>query len=173
MAAPFVSGVAGLALAREPDLSLDELRRRILKRGYRLKALKGLVSSQSTVSAYGAVSGHKPLPEPDPEDPEQWPHRPHSIKSPHPYSDNVQLVYEVQVPGAKRFALFFKSFQTEEGFDLLRIYDRQNQLVAVLSGHLDETYSPPIPGDYARLVFTADESNTGIGFEIDGISYQE
>jgi hypothetical protein len=55
MATPEVAGVAALVLASEPDLSMKELRERLLKSVDKLDSLNGKVSSGGRVNAAKAV----------------------------------------------------------------------------------------------------------------------
>ena len=55
MATPVVSGVAALVLAAEPDLSLAELRQRLMDSVDKLDALSGKVVSGGRVNAARAV----------------------------------------------------------------------------------------------------------------------
>jgi thermitase len=55
MATPFVAGVAGLVLSVEPNLSVKELRDRLVNTADKLDSLKGKVSSGGRVNAARAV----------------------------------------------------------------------------------------------------------------------
>ncbi|HEX8290544.1 MAG TPA: S8 family serine peptidase [Pyrinomonadaceae bacterium] len=55
MATPFVAGVAGLVLSVEPNLSVKELRERLMNTADRLDSLKGKVVSGGRVNAARAV----------------------------------------------------------------------------------------------------------------------
>ena len=55
MAAPQVSGVAALILAKEPNLSVEKLKERILKSVDKLDALNGKVASGGRIDAAKAV----------------------------------------------------------------------------------------------------------------------
>jgi subtilisin family serine protease len=55
MATPFVAGVAALVLATNPNISIDDLRARILNSVDQLPALKGKVSTGGRINAAKAV----------------------------------------------------------------------------------------------------------------------
>lgn len=58
MATPVVSGVAALVLAVDPDLSVKELRERLLRSSDHLDSLKGKVASGGRINAARAVLGN-------------------------------------------------------------------------------------------------------------------
>jgi hypothetical protein len=66
--------------------------------------------------------------------------------------------------------IYFRSFDTEPDFDVLKIYDLDTQsLLASISGHYDEGALPePVvsPGGKMLLVFTTNSSVSGKGWEI-------
>ncbi|MCV5233132.1 S8 family serine peptidase, partial [Escherichia coli] len=56
MAAPQVAGVAALILAAEPDLTLPELRKRLLKSVDKIDGLKDKIASGGRVNAAAALA---------------------------------------------------------------------------------------------------------------------
>ena len=58
------------------------------------------------------------------------------------YHDNSACLWRIMPEGASSVTLYFTEFETEEGFDFLKIYDLQTQqLIAEYSG----SYSPGVP----------------------------
>ena len=55
MATPVVAGVAGLIAAKEPKLSVEELRKRLVESVDKLETLKGRVASGGRINAAKAV----------------------------------------------------------------------------------------------------------------------
>jgi subtilisin family serine protease len=55
MATPVVSGVAGLIAAKEPRLTVDELRQRVVESVDKLETLKGRVASGGRINAAKAL----------------------------------------------------------------------------------------------------------------------
>lgn len=64
MATPHVSGVAALLLSREPSLSVQTLKTRIISSAKPLSSLNGMVQSGGIVSAYRALSSTQTPPSP-------------------------------------------------------------------------------------------------------------
>ena len=55
MATPYVSGVAGLVLSVEPNLSVEKLRERLFKSVDKLDALEGKIETGGRLNAAKAV----------------------------------------------------------------------------------------------------------------------
>lgn len=170
MATPHVSGVAVLLLAKEPNLSLADLRERIIKTARPLAALNRKVASGGLVNAYHALTNT--MPPADPDDPFQWDKKDHRLSSPHPYKDKFSQSWTVEVPGAKRIALYFSKFETETGYDKLTFKDANGKVVAVWSGNNTDSFSPVIEGSTVVITLETDDSQTGYGFDLDSVAYQ-
>ena len=170
MATPYATGVAALVLSRFPDLTLRELRNRIVRTARPIPGLSGRVSTGAMLNAFNAIENLQ-VP-PDPNDPENWPQEAFLLSSAHPYSDNLSQSYTLRVPGAKKFALYFRNFDTEYAYDRLELVDRSGNLLETWTGMRSGEFSFPIVGDSVTLRFTTDGSVTGYGWDIDGVAVQ-
>ncbi len=170
MATPHVSGIAALLASAEPDLKDTEIKERIIATAKPNGAWRNKVSSNGMANAYYALTNI--IPPPDPNDPGNWKAVAANVSSSHPYESKANLTFEVSKPGATKIALYLKKFETEAPFDKVTVFDKNNNVVAVLTGNLTDTYSPAIPGDYAKLVFETDPSVSKYGFDITGIAYK-
>ena len=172
MAAPFVSGVAALVLAHQPQLTHIELKERLLRTARPLASIRNLASTGAVVNAYNALQNIQPPP--DENDPANWTNSiPLDIKSAHPYLPRTKETYEVRVPGAKEISLLFARFETEFQNDQVRLLDKTGKLLATLSGvRADERYSRIIIGDYVKIEFSSDVETEGYGFEIIKAAYR-
>ncbi len=170
MAAPHVSGVAVLLMSQEPNLTAHEVRERIIATARPLSAAKNKVSSGGIVNAYHALTNT--LPPADPNDPFNWDKSEYSISTAHPYTENFSQSWTVQVPGARRIALYFSRFQTERGYDKLSFKNAQGQTVGVMSGANDDSFSPVIEGDTVVITFESDDSVSEYGFDMTAVAYQ-
>lgn len=170
MATPHVSGVAALVLANEPELTVKELRERLLKTAQPLFSIKGMVATGGMVNAYYALKNEEAPA--DPNDPTNWPKKEEKASSNHPYKDNETGEWTIKVDGAKQISLHFSKFETESGFDYVTLLDGTGKVVAKISGNKQDYYSAPIAGDTVTVKFKADDSVSGYGFDIDFIHYQ-
>jgi hypothetical protein len=75
------------------------------------------------------------------------------------------------IPGAVRLRFRFSEFDTEAGYDLLRISDLDLKEVQVLSGNLGAGFSAAVAGDTIVGRFKADYSIAKYGFVIDAVEY--
>lgn len=163
MATPHVSGMAVLLASNEPNLTNIEMKERIVSTAKPIPGLRGKVRT-GLANAYTMLTNTTPPP--DPNDPVNWQSVSLSISSAHPYKEKTKEEYEVRVPGAKQISIYFSKFDTEREYDKVEFFDANGKKVAVMSGRNDDTFSAVIDGEYAKLVFTSDDSVQRYGFDI-------
>lgn len=164
MATPHVSGVAALVASHEPNLTGLEIKQRLISTTTTLASLRGKTSTGGLLNAYNALTNTQTPA--DPNDPVNWKNISIDVQSTHPYKSKIKETYEVSAPGAKEFAIYFAKFESERNYDIVTIYDKAGNVITKISGINNDSMSPIIPGDYAKLVFTSDDSVEGYGFEI-------
>jgi len=168
MATPHVSGIAALVWSHEPSLTNLQLKERILTTARPIAGLKGKVSTGGLVNAYNALTNTRP--EPDANDPANWRALPlaQPVASASPYAKNTNQTFEINVDAAAdaQIAVYFEKFDTEASYDTVQIYDSTGTLVQTLSGANDDTFSAPIKGNYAKIVFKSDGSVEKTGWTI-------
>lgn len=170
MATPHVAGVAALLWANEPNLTAAEVKARLVATTRPLASMKGKTRTGGMVDAYGALTNTQAPP--DANDPANWATVSMDFKSESPYKPNTNQVFEVSVPGAKEFAIYFDKFNTESGYDIVTIYDSKGVKVQALSGVLDESFSMTITGESARIEFKSDKSVEKTGWTITKAAYR-
>jgi thermitase len=170
MATPHVSGIAALIASHEPNLTNVEIKERIISTARPIAGLKNKVKSGGLASAYLALTNQQAPP--DPNDPSRWASQALNISSSHPYKDKSKETFDVSIPGAKQIALYFSKFDTERGYDKLKIFDSAGKLVAEMSGGNDDSWSPIIDGSSAKLEFSSDDSVTRYGFDLVKAGYR-
>ncbi|MGZ3773744.1 MAG: S8 family serine peptidase [Bdellovibrio sp.] len=163
MATPHVSGLAVLLASNEPTLSNIEMKQRIIATSKPLASLRGKTKG-GLVNGYAMLTNV--IPQPDPNDPVNWQTVSVNVSSSHPYKEDAKEEYEVRVPGAKQISLYFAKFDTEREYDKVEIFDASGAKVDSISGKNDDTFSAVIDGEYAKVVFTSDNSVNRYGFDI-------
>ena len=169
MATPHVSGVAVLLASAEPNLTGVEMKQRLMDTAVPIPGMKGK-SVAGLVNAYKALTNE--VAPPDESDPIHWKTVPYEISTPHPYTSKAKYEFEVTVEGATEIALYFEQFDTEAKYDNLKIYDAKGALVETLSGLNNQSFSQVIKGNYAKLVFTSDESVNKYGFDLTKVAWR-
>jgi subtilisin family serine protease len=171
MAAPHVSGVTALLLAKEPELSAMEAKERLLRTSVPLAGLRNKVMSAGMVNAYYALSNlNAPA---DPFDPESWENKvPRQISSTHPYLENKEEVWEIYIPNAKYISLYFEKMAIEKQYDMINLLNRKGSRIAKLAGTDQSFWSPVIEGDYVKVVLKSDSAVTDYGFDISKAAYR-
>lgn len=168
MAAPFVSGVAALLLAHEPNLSHIEIKERIIKTSKPISGLQGKTVTRGFVNAYNALTNTETSTTSD--DPTNWTNvytLPTIMSSDHPYLNKTKQKFTVTVPGAKQFSLFLPKVSVDYGYDFVIIKDSKGNIVDKISERNNfNLYSSVIDGDTATVEFIADKDINGWGFEI-------
>lgn len=170
MATPHVSGVAALVLANEPDLTVAELRERLLKTSQPMFTLKNMITTGGMINAYYALKNEEAPA--DPNDPTAWPKQANAISTDHPYKSNSSNEWTITVPGAKQISVHFSKFETESGFDFVTLIDGTGKIVGKISGTKKDYFTAPINGDTVTLKFKSDDSVDAYGFDIDFVHYQ-
>ncbi len=170
MAAPHVSGIAALLLAANPTLNDKGVKERIMKGARPLKGLSGKISGGGLSDAYYTLTGDQP-PE-DPNDPGAWAEKiEYRFSSDHPYLENANQTFKIQVSGAKKISVHFSKLETESGYDRVQFFNSKEESFGYLSGSkTDGGFGPIVDGDTVILTFTSDGSVNGYGFDIDSIA---
>lgn len=169
MAAPHVAGVAALLLAKEPSLTYQDLKSRILDTSEKLVSIKNKVV-HGFLNANNALLNK--IPPPDPDDPSHWPSQNQVASTDHPYDNDTDQTFTLSVPGATRVAVHFEKFKTERMFDKAIFFDKNGKKYGEMAGHHPDSYSPAVEGDTIVVQFQADYSVTDYGFDIDRVHYE-
>lgn len=171
MATPHVAGVVALLMAYDRTLNWEQVKSRLLKTSVPTEALRQKTTTGGMLNAYAALANV--LPPPDLSDPANWPYVAASAETTHPYNNKSKEEWVFEKAGASQIALYFDRFELETNYDVIRLYNRQGALVETLSGTRNAQYTPPIKGDYVKVVFQSDQSVNKFGLIISRIAYVE
>lgn len=95
-----------------------------------------------------------------------------TIETEHPYSASENsFSVTIESPDERGMALHFTSFNTEENYDIVTIYDENDTMVAMYHGPIGSFWSEYIPGSKVTVKFASDSSNEQYGFKVDKIAY--
>lgn len=96
---------------------------------------------------------------------------PTPIESAHPYANDVVQTWTVKTPAcATFFRIHFASIDVEEGYDFVRLVDKDGKKVKSYTGFFSG-WSPQLPGTEATIELVTDRANPGHGFVVDAIEY--
>jgi len=172
MACPQVSGALALLLSYE-DLTVAEMKERLLKTSDYLPAWEGLNLMAGRLNLHNLLTKHYPVRPAIPDD-SLWVTHQASIASPHPYEDSKTYNYRLVVPaGAKFLRVHFSMFDTEAKYDKVTVDTGAKQLV--YSGNKGAFYSGYLKVDNVKVLsitLSTDRSNVAEGFEIDHFQVQ-
>ncbi len=170
-AAAYVAGIAALLKAQDPAISFFDMKDRIVLTARRIASLRGKMDSPGMVSAYYALVNQ--VAPPDSSDPTGWNVYEETFETNHPYSVDENATYLIKVPNAKRLAVLFDQFETEDGYDFVTFKDSTGRIIARWSGNHTGQFSPAVAGDSMTIEFTSDNTSTGFGFLINKINYEQ
>ncbi|MCB0347405.1 MAG: S8 family serine peptidase [Bdellovibrionales bacterium] len=170
MATPHVAGAAVLLLSENPGMSPEDIRARIMATSKPNYRLKGKVASGGVLDAYAMLT-NQTHPS-DPEDPANWNQMDYQVSSSHPYAENAEETYTVEVPNATKFSLYFEKFDTEENYDKVTFKDENGNVIAEWSGTHNNEFSPEVQGTKLIIELKADHTVQRHGFDITKVYYQ-
>lgn len=172
MATPHVSGVIGLLLAKEGRLPLDTLRERVMMTGVPVAALRGKTVTASRIDAYNLLTDTRPERSGPKND--QWKAMTleQAFESDHPYKENSNVSRTITVPGAKYIRVKFAKYELEQGYDYVRLADKNGAAVEKVSGAGENYVTEYIEGDTVQLNFVSDRSINKWGFKVEQVEVQ-
>jgi len=172
MACPHVAGALALLMSYE-DLSISEIKERLLKTSDYLPNWEELTTNAGRLNLSNLLTNHYPVRPAEP-DVDLWVSHNVSIETPHPYEDSKTYEYEITVPsGAEFLRVHFKSFNTEAKYDK----------VSITAGSRSVSYDGDKGNFYTKhlsvkglakvvIKLVTDRSQTREGFEIDHFQVQ-
>ncbi len=92
-----------------------------------------------------------------------------NVESPHPYTNDYDNTWVITRSGAAQIGVHFASFDTENYYDFVYIYDANDNLFETYQGNLGAFDSVLVPGDTIKVRLVTDYSVTHDGFVIDSV----
>lgn len=171
MAAPHVTGVIGLYLAKYGRLDPETLRTRLMTSSVYGKSYGRRTISGGRVDAYNFLKGIVTT-RPAKPDANAWISASVDLyESAHPYADGSSLSKTYTIPGAKFVRLVVRRYDIEKSYDSLKIFDKEGSEVDSIDGIGNDYISDYVDGDSLTVKFNSDASVNAYGFEIDEVQY--
>lgn len=86
----------------------------------------------------------------------------------HPYKNRDTQVFTITHPGAAEIRVKFEDFDTESGYDYVKLSTPEGGSTMWYTGRLGDFWSKSIPGPSVRVELSTDRSLTRFGFRIAG-----
>ncbi|MGE3610822.1 MAG: S8 family serine peptidase [Bacteriovoracaceae bacterium] len=163
MATPHVSGVVGLLLSKEGNLSPTDVRNRLMATSHPASVYRRTVASGGRVSAYNLLTNtHIPRSTPDEA---AWRVEDLSevFETQHPYKNDQKITKVITYPGAKYIRLMIEKYDLEKGYDFLTIKDGNGSVVEKITGDGVNYETEYADSDTLTLEFDSDTSQTRWG----------
>lgn len=167
MACPHVAGAAALLLSANPDWDYNLIKERLIKTSQPVRALRKQVMAKGRIDLNNAY--HNIVPPSEDPDESLWKTVEQVIESPHPYSDNANLKFPVNYPGAKYIRVIFDKVDVEQKYDNVIVEDAAGASAEELTGTVANHTSEYVKGDSLVVRLKSDGSVTKWGFKISKI----
>ena len=170
MATPHVSGAIGLLLSHQPEISVEEVRDRILFTSIPVPSYKRKTITAGRLNAYNLITDIRP-PRQAP-DPDGWISKVIKYESKHPYLNDEVVEKKFVIENARYIRLVLKKYELENRYDTIKIFDKDRIEIDSITGSGESYKTEYVEGDTLLLKFKSDRSNTKWGFLIEEIQYQ-
>ena len=127
-------------------------------------ALKGKDTSER---AAAGVSTSTPRPE------DGWALFPYEWETAHPYRNYEHQVFTITHPGALSVKVHFTGFDTESGYDYVKLATPAGESAIFYSGRLGDFWTKEIPGPTVRIELVTDRSVRRNGFKVAGYATKQ
>jgi hypothetical protein len=90
-------------------------------------------------------------------------------ESAHPYTNNLDKTWTISRPGEGKIRAHFAQLETENGWDYVYIYDKNDNLVESYTGSRRDFWTSWVNGDTIKIRLVTDGSFTAYGFTVDNV----
>lgn len=169
-ACPLVAGAAATARLLYPHENALEIKNRLLNSADEREGLMGFVAKAKSLNIDNIVLNKTGARIPTSEF-STWKTLDLRMESEHPYRSNTSAKFNITLPPeARAFRLHFSRFITQST-DVVEIIDSENNVIASLSGTLNDFWSPVINGASTTVTFITDQYVSDFGWIIDRVEY--
>ena len=96
-----------------------------------------------------------------------WEIQDYRIETAHPYPNNHRASITITDEKATALRIHIERMSIETGYDFLRLYDGDDNMVMEYTGSVDDFWTVEVPGNTVRAVFTSDYSVADFGISLD------
>lgn len=172
-ACPQVAAAATMVWCQHPEWNWRQVKQALLNGADQIYGLGRYVKDGLRLNLTNALKGQTGKRQPS-YDFSTWKTDETEIESSHPYWNEKEELYFVEVPGAKFFRVFFEKIEMDHHGDLLQIFKPGNQTpLEMINGRFNNSWSEVIPGNQAEILLTSDKYVNGYGFKITKIQWLE
>lgn len=171
-ACPMAAAAATMVWSQNPQYTWQEVKQVLIDGADEVAGLGRYVKNGRRLNIANALHNTigKRLPK---HDFAKWVTETKVIESLHPYKNESEAVFTVEVPAARRFRLFIERTEIDHHGDVLTITSPlDSRVIEKINSNFTEVWSEVIEGTQAELVLTADKYMNGYGFKISKIQYQ-
>ena len=94
------------------------------------------------------------------------------LNSPHDYENNYDNTWIITKPGWQNIRVHFTKIDVEEGYDVVYIYDGNDNQIQYFTGYYENIWSNSVSGDTIKVRLVSDYSVIGWGFQIELVGNQ-
>jgi hypothetical protein len=170
-ACPQVAAAATMVWCQNPEWTWKEVKKALLNGADQIPGLGRYVNNGLRLNVANALTGKtgKRLPV---YDFSTWQIAEKFLESGHPYYNDKEVQFSLEVPGAKMFRVHFSKIEIDHHGDFLSIFaENKDDPVEQINGNFGGNWSAVIPGDRATLILFADKYVNGYGFKIDKVQW--
>lgn len=172
-ACPQVAAAAAMVWCQNPDWTWEQVKGALLNGADQIYGLSRYVKDGLRLNVANALRGikGKRLPE---YDFTQWKTDDTEIESSHPYGNEAEECYPIEVPNARFFRVHFERIEMDHHGDLLALHlPRNPKPLEKINGRFTNVWSEVIPGNEIEIILLSDKYVNGYGFKINKIQWLE
>lgn len=171
-AAPMVAAAAAMVWSQNPEYNYEQVVDRLLYGADEIYGLGRYVNGGKRLNVANALKGIKGQRLPQ-YNFSEWVTEKRVIETKHPYQNDSEEHFLVEVPGAQAFRLFFEKIAVNHHGDFIYInHPDDPEPLEIINGRFRNSWSEVIEGDTAMITMYANKYVNAYGFKITKIQYK-